>query len=59
MGRSRYQIFNETYPFPHLNGWQPVFTRQESVQILFDSFNGLQENTDFMLTLFKMKKIDT
>jgi len=49
MGRSRYQIFNETYPFPHLNGWQPVFTRQESVQILFDSFNWLQENTDFKL----------
>jgi hypothetical protein len=47
MGRSRYQILNEAYPYFHtltVVGWQPVFTRQESVQILFDSFNWLQES---------------
>jgi len=52
MGRSRYKILNETYPYFHtltVVGWQPVFTRPESVQILFDSFNWLQENTDFKL----------
>ena len=34
------------------SGWQPVFTRQESVQILFDSFIWSQENTDFKLHAF-------
>ncbi len=50
MGRSRYKILNEAYPYFHtltVAGWQPVFTRQESVQLLFDSFIWLQENTDF------------
>ena len=52
MGRSRYKIKNEAYPYFHtvtVAGWQPVFTRQESVQILFDSFTWLQQNTDFKL----------
>ena len=52
MGRSRYKILNEDYPYFHtltIAGWQPVFTRKESVQILFDSFIWLQENTDFKL----------
>jgi len=52
MGRSRYKILNEAYPYFHtltVAGWQPVFTRRESVQILFDSFIWLQENTDFKL----------
>jgi len=30
-------------------GWQPIFTRKESVNILFDSFIWLQQNTDFKL----------
>ncbi|MCD2449623.1 transposase [Methylicorpusculum oleiharenae] len=52
MGRSRYKILNEAYPYFHtltVAGWQPVFTRPESVQLLFDSFIWLQENTDFRL----------
>ena len=52
MARSRYKILNENYPYFHtitVAGWQPVFTRQESVQILFDSFTWLQKNTDFKL----------
>ncbi len=52
MGRSRYKVLNENYPYFHtftVAGWQPVFTRCESVQILFDSFQWLQENTDFKL----------
>jgi len=41
MGRSRYKVLNEAYPYFHtvtVAGWQPIFTRKESVQILFDSF---------------------
>ena len=52
MGRSRYQIHNEQYPYFHTStvvGWQPVFTRQESVQIVLDSFIWLQQHTDFQL----------
>jgi len=52
MGRSRYKVLNENYPYFHtvtVAGWQPVFTRKESVQILFDSFTWLQQNTDFKL----------
>lgn len=52
MGRSRYRILNEQYPYFHtatIVGWQPVFTRKESVQIVLDSFVWLQEHTDFRL----------
>jgi len=52
MGRSRYKILNEAYPYFHtvtVAGWQPVFTRKDTVQILFDSFTWLQQNTDFKL----------
>jgi putative transposase len=45
MGRSRFR-FGES-PFPHfltctVVGWLPVFTRPETVQILFDSWQFLQ-----------------
>ncbi|MCV6636254.1 hypothetical protein [Candidatus Albibeggiatoa sp. nov. NOAA] len=52
MGRSRYKILNEQYPYFHtctIVGWQAVFTRTDSVLILLDSFVWLQENTDFQL----------
>ncbi len=52
MGRSRYRILDEQYPYFHtatIVGWQPVFTRKESAQILLDSFTWLQTNTDFRL----------
>jgi hypothetical protein len=48
MGRSRYKILNEAYPYFHtltVAGWQPVFTWPKSVQLLFDSFIGLQEKS--------------
>ncbi len=46
MGRSRFR-FGES-PFPHfltctVVGWLPVFTRPETVQILFDSWKYLQD----------------
>jgi putative transposase len=46
MGRSRFQ-FGES-PFPHfltctVVGWLPVFTRPETVQILLDSWQSLQD----------------
>ena len=46
MGRSRFR-FGES-PFPHfltctVVGWLPVFTRPETVQILFDSWQFLQD----------------
>src|SRR6476469_1298737 len=46
MGRSRYR-FGEA-PFPHfltctVVGWLPVFTRPETVQIVFDSWQFLQD----------------
>jgi REP element-mobilizing transposase RayT len=55
MGRSRYQILNEQFPYFHtatVVGWQPVFTRQESVKIILDSFVWLQNNTDFQLNAY-------
>ena len=46
MGRSRFR-FGES-PFPHfltctVVGWLPVFTRPETVQVLFDSWEFLQD----------------
>lgn len=52
MGRSRYKVLNVAYPYFHtltVVGWQTVFTRPESVQVLIDSFIWLKENTDFTL----------
>jgi REP-associated tyrosine transposase len=47
MGRSRFR-FGES-PFPHfltctVVGWLPVFTRPETVQILFDSWQFLHDH---------------
>ena len=52
MGRNRYHILNEQFPYFHtatVVGWQPVFTRQESVQIILDCLVWLQHQTDFRL----------
>ena len=52
MGRNHYQILNDQYAYFYtatVMGWQPVFTRQESVQILLDSFVWLQTHTNFRL----------
>ena len=52
MGRSRFR-FGES-PFPHLLtctvvGWLPVFTRPETVQILLDSWQFLQDHDRLIL----------
>ena len=52
MGRSRYKIYEPT----HLHfitctvlNWIPLFTRQESVEILLESFRYLQQNDGLKL----------
>jgi len=45
--RSRYKIFESEYPYfmtCTIVGWLPVFTRQEAVQVIFDSWRFLHEN---------------
>jgi REP element-mobilizing transposase RayT len=47
MTRSRYKIFETEYPHfltCTVVGWLPIFTRQETVQILFDSWRYLQQH---------------
>ena len=47
MTRSRYKVFETEYPYfltCTVVGWLPVFTRPETVQILFDSWRFLQDN---------------
>jgi len=46
MGRSRYKIYEPTYPHfmtCTVLHWIPLFTRQESVEILLESFRYLQK----------------
>ncbi len=52
MARSRYKIYEPTHPHfitcTVLN-WIPLFTRKESVEILFESFRYLQKSDDLKL----------
>lgn len=52
MGRSRYQIYNETAPYfltcTVLN-WTPLFTRSATVQIILDTLNYRQQGRDFKI----------
>ena len=52
MGRSRYKIYEPTHPHfitcTVLN-WIPLFTRKESVDILFESFRHLQQTDNLKL----------
>jgi len=52
MGRSRYKIYKPTHPHfitcTVLN-WIPLFTRKESVDILFESFRHLQQTDNLKL----------
>jgi REP element-mobilizing transposase RayT len=53
MSRSRYKIFENEYPYfltCTIVAWLPVFTRQEMVQIVLDSWKFLQERD--RLTLY-------
>ena len=46
MGRSRYKIYEPTHPHfitCTILHWIPIFTRQESVQIVLDCLNFLRD----------------
>ena len=52
MGRSRYKIYEPTHPHfitCTVVNWIPLFTRKESVEILFETFRYLQKDEDFKL----------
>jgi REP element-mobilizing transposase RayT len=52
MTRTRYRIFEDGYPYfltCTIMGWLPVFTRPESVQIVFKSWIHLASESDFRL----------
>ncbi len=52
MGRSRYKIYEPTHPHfitCTVLHWIPLFTRQESVEILLESFRHLQKSDNLKL----------
>ena len=52
MGRSRYKIYEPTYPYfvtCTVLHWLPIFTRKESVQIIIDSLKFLQQRDNLKL----------
>ena len=52
MGRSRYKIYEPTYPHfvtCTVLHWLPIFTRKESVQIIIDSLKFLQQKDNLKL----------
>ena len=52
MPRSRYRIHETEYPYfltCTVVGWLPVFTRPEAVQIVFDCWDFLRQNREFVL----------
>ncbi len=47
MTRSRYRFYEEQYPYfvtCTIVGWLPVFTRPETVQMIYDSWNFLNDH---------------
>jgi putative transposase len=55
MGRSRYKFGEAEYPHfltCTVVGWLPVFTRRETVQILFDSWQFLQDQDRMVLLAY-------
>jgi len=53
MTRTRYRIFEDGYPHfmtCTIVGWLAVFTRSEAVQIVFDSWDYLKREKDFVFT---------
>ena len=53
MTRTRYKIYETTHPYfltCTVVGWIPVFTREETAEIVLDSWRFLQENS--RLTLY-------
>ena len=52
MGRSRYKIYESTYPYfitLTVLHWIPLFTNQDSVKILLDSFKYLQHSDNLKI----------
>ena len=52
MTRNRYRIFDNQYPHfltATINNWLPIFTRPETVKIIFNSWEFLQEDCNFKL----------
>ena len=52
MGRSRYKVYEPSHPHfitCTVLHWIPLFTRPESVNILFESFRYLQQHDNFKL----------
>lgn len=52
MSRSRYRIFEAEYPYFLTNtivGWLPVFTRKETVEIVFEAWRHHQRNSGLMI----------
>ena len=52
MGKSRYQFKELDKPYfmtLTICGWQPVFTQPETVQVIVDSWQYLQQNSNFKL----------
>jgi len=52
MGRNRYKIYEPTHPHfitRTVLNWIPLFTRKESVDILFESFRHLQQTDNLKL----------
>ena len=52
MTRSRYRFYEDEYPYfmtCTIAGWLPVFTRPESVKIIYDSWKHLALHNDFKL----------
>jgi REP element-mobilizing transposase RayT len=52
MGRTRYKIYESTHPhfvICTILHWLPIFTRQESVQIIIDSIKFLQEKDNLIV----------
>lgn len=52
MPRSRYRFGDDAYPYFMtwtIVGWLPIFTRQESTKIIYDSWRFLQLEREFQL----------
>ena len=52
MTRTRYQIFESSYPYfitCSIVGWLPVFTRPEATNIIYDSWAYLQQESQLQI----------
>ena len=55
MTRTRYKIYETAYPYfitSTINSWLPVFTNQDSTDIVFDSWRHLQTHRDLELIAY-------